>query len=82
MTEIVTVTAPQHRRRAGRSFGPHPVEIDRKDLTDAQFEALTRDPFLSVSVRTVDAEEVVAPAKVENSQTTTEPELKTGKRGK
>jgi hypothetical protein len=63
MKETVIVTAPKSRRRAGYRFGPHPVEIVRTELTDAQLEALKSDPFLAVSVRPVEAAKVVAPAK-------------------
>jgi hypothetical protein len=65
MNDTVTVTAPRPRRRAGYRFGPHPVEIDRALLTDAQWEALKTDPFLRVSVETVDAPEVVAPVEAQ-----------------
>jgi hypothetical protein len=59
MNDTVIVTAPKPRRRAGYRFGPHPVEIDRLLLTDAQLEALKSDPFLRVTVDT--AAEVAAP---------------------
>ena len=38
------------RWRAGRQFGPDPVEIAAEDLTEAQMIALMGDPLLSVDV--------------------------------
>jgi hypothetical protein len=63
MNDTVIVTAPKPRRRAGYRFGPHPVEIDRTQLTDAQWEALKSDPFLRITVEA--AAEVAAPAEGE-----------------
>ena len=45
------VRALQNSRwRAGRQFGPEPVEIAAEDLTEAQIAALMGDPLLSVDV--------------------------------
>lgn len=38
------------RWRAGRRFGPEPVEIDAGDLTDAEKVALMQDTLLAVDV--------------------------------
>ncbi len=47
----VRVRALQPSRwRAGRQFGPEPVEIAAEDLTEAQIAALMGDPLLSVDV--------------------------------
>jgi hypothetical protein len=73
MTDTVIVTAPKPRRRAGYRFGPHPVEIDRAQLTAAQLEALKSDPFLRVTVET--AAEVAAPAEGEGLPAEAEAEV-------
>jgi hypothetical protein len=65
MKDTVTVTAPKPRRRAGYRFGPLAVEIDRALLTDAQWEALKSDPFLRITVETVEAAEMGTPAEAE-----------------
>jgi hypothetical protein len=79
MKDTVTVTAPKPRRRAGHRFGPHPVEIDRTTLTDAQWEALKSDPFLRISVETVEAAEVAPPAEAEVAAPETQPAVKPAK---
>jgi hypothetical protein len=73
MKDTVIVTAPKPRRRAGYRFGPHPVEIDRTQLTDAQLEALKSDPFLRVTVEA--AAEVAAPAEGDGLPPETETEV-------
>jgi hypothetical protein len=73
MNDTVIVTAPKPRRRAGYRFGPHPVEIDRTQLTDAQLEALKSDPFLRVTIEA--AAEVAAPAEGEGQPPETEAEV-------
>ncbi|MHA1570373.1 MAG: hypothetical protein ACTSWM_01030 [Alphaproteobacteria bacterium] len=50
MTDILTITAAQDRRRAGRRFlKGQPVEIDMADLEDDELAALETDPLLTVS---------------------------------
>jgi hypothetical protein len=73
MKDTVIVTAPKPRRRAGHRFGPHPVEIDRTQLTDAQLEALKSDPFLRVTVEI--APEMAAPAEGEGPSPQTEAQV-------
>jgi hypothetical protein len=73
MKDTVIVTAPKPRRRAGYRFGPHPVEIDRTQLTDAQLEALKSDPFLRITVEA--AAEVATPAEGEGLPPETEAEV-------
>ena len=56
MTDILTITAAQDRRRAGRRFlKGQPVEIDMADLDRQEIAALKADPLLTVSVATADA---------------------------
>jgi hypothetical protein len=45
---IVTITAPQARRRAGFAFGPTPVHLTRNDLDEDKIKALKADPLLSI----------------------------------
>jgi hypothetical protein len=75
MKDTVIVTAPKPRRRAGYRFGPHPVEIDRVLLTDAQMEALKSDPFLRITVDTAEAAQVEAHAEGEGLPPETEAEV-------
>lgn len=45
------VTGPvAGRRRAGRAFGPEPVDIPLLDLSEDDLRALDADPMLSVSL--------------------------------
>lgn len=46
---IFEVSAASSRRRAGMKFGPVPVQINRDDITDKQWEAIDRDPLLKVA---------------------------------
>lgn len=47
----VVVTALQDRRwRIGRQFGREPVSIPAEELTEAEVEALSEDPMLSLAV--------------------------------
>ena len=53
----VTVRAMQPLRwRIGRQFTPEAVSIPAADLTEAEIEALKRDPLLSVVVAMADAD--------------------------
>jgi hypothetical protein len=79
MKDTVTVTAPKPRRRAGYRFGPHPVEIDRTTLTDAQWEAMKSDPFLRLTVEAVAAAELAPPAELEAALPETQPAVKPAK---
>jgi hypothetical protein len=50
-TMLVRVTGPKRGRwRAGRHFGPEPVDIAAGDLTEAEIAALAGDPALSVEM--------------------------------
>ncbi len=47
--EVLQVTGPRRPyRRAGFAFGPEPVTLDPRDLTDDQVGSLTSDPYLTV----------------------------------
>lgn len=56
MSETLTITAAQDRRRAGRRFRKgQPVEIDAAELDDDEIAALEADPLLTVSGPSSDA---------------------------
>ena len=47
----IIVTGPKKgRRRAGRAFGPQPVEIALGELTGDAFDAIVNDPELHVEI--------------------------------
>lgn len=51
---IVTITGPKRgRRRAGRAFGPEPVQIAASALSEADRRALEADPSLKIDVSPV-----------------------------
>ncbi|MBW6506160.1 MAG: hypothetical protein K0B00_05335 [Rhodobacteraceae bacterium] len=51
---FLTITGPKRgRRRAGRQFGPEPVQIAAADLSEAEIRALKADPTLKIDVSSV-----------------------------
>jgi hypothetical protein len=55
---VVLVAGPAAgRMRAGRSFGPEPVEIDLGDISRDDFARIAGDPELRVSAKPADADE-------------------------
>lgn len=48
--DVLVISAPRARRRAGLAFGPVPVRIRAEALTDEQLLAIESDRVLSVRV--------------------------------
>ncbi|SOC27651.1 hypothetical protein [Stappia indica] len=51
--DVLVISAPRARRRAGLAFGPVPVRIPAETLTDEQLLAIESDRVLSVRIERV-----------------------------